>query len=290
MSVRKISLKKELAMERVKKALIKHKVIAAADLTKVRSTQIQEVRKMLRGRAEILVAKNTIFRMACKELEGERKNILKYAESLNGPFALILTGMNPFELILFLNKNKVKVPAKGGDIATGDIIVPAGNTGLPPGPIISEFGEVKIPTRIESGSIWVTKDTVVARKGDIISAKLASVLTRLGMKPMETGLSLIAAYDGEIILDREMLKLDLEEYRENIVEATFKALNVACEAGYLTSVTALPIFRKALNQASALALAAEYITPETINPLLRAAYLSMMTLNNIIAMKNPEAA
>ncbi|MEM3527620.1 MAG: hypothetical protein QXI59_04770, partial [Candidatus Bathyarchaeia archaeon] len=60
--------------------------------------------------------------------------------------------------------------------------------------------------------------------------------------------------------------------------------------GYLTSVTALPIFRKALNQASALALAAEYITPETINPLLRAAYLSMMTLNNIIAMKNPEAA
>ncbi|MBS7629598.1 50S ribosomal protein L10 [Candidatus Bathyarchaeota archaeon] len=290
MSVRRISPKKKLAMERVKEALRKHKVIAAADLTKVRSTQIQEVRKMLRGRAEILVAKNTIFRMACKEIEGERKNILKYAESLNGPFALILTDTNPFELILFLNKNKVKVPAKGGDIATGDIVVPGGNTGLPPGPIISEFGEVKIPTRIESGSIWVTKDTIVARKGDVISAKLASVLMRLGMKPMETGLSLISAYDGEMILNKEMLNLDLEEYRENIVEAALKALNLACEAGYLTSVTALPIFRKVMNQASALALAAEYITPETINQILRAAYLDMMTLNNIIAMKNPGAA
>ncbi|MBS7626195.1 50S ribosomal protein L10 [Candidatus Bathyarchaeota archaeon] len=290
MSVRRISPKKKLAMERVKEALRKHKVIAAADLTKVRSTQIQEVRKMLRGRAEILVAKNTIFRMACKEIEGERKNILKYAESLNGPFALILTDTNPFELILFLNKNKVKVPAKGGDIATGDIVVPGGNTGLPPGPIISEFGEVKIPTRIESGSIWVTKDTIVARKGDVISAKLASVLMRLGMKPMETGLSLISAYDGEMILNKEMLNLDLEEYRENIVEAALKALNLACEAGYLTSVTALPIFRKVMNQASALALAAEYITPETINQILRAAYLDMMTLNNIIAILNPGAA
>jgi large subunit ribosomal protein L10 len=290
MTVRRVSPKKELAMERVKKALRKYRVIAAADLTKVRSTQIQEVRKMLRGRAEILVAKNTIFRMACKELESDRKNILKYAESLSGPFALILTDMNPFELILFLNRNKVKVPAKGGDIATGDIVVPAGNTGLPPGPIISEFGEVKIPTRIESGSIWITKDTIVARKGEVISAKLASVLTRLGMKPMETGLSLIAAYDGEMILDREMLKLNLEEYKRNIVEAAFKALNVACEAGYLTSATALPIFRKALNQASALALAAEYITPETINQMLIAAYLEMMTLNNIIVMKNPGAS
>jgi large subunit ribosomal protein L10 len=290
MTVRRVSPKKELAMERVKKALRKYRVIAAADLTKVRSTQIQEVRKMLRGRAEILVAKNTIFRMACKELESDRKNILKYAESLSGPFALILTDMNPFELILFLNRNKVKVPAKGGDIATGDIVVPAGNTGLPPGPIISEFGEVKIPTRIESGSIWITKDTIVARKGEVISAKLASVLTRLGMKPMETGLSLIAAYDGEMILDREMLKLNLEEYKRNIVEAAFKALNVACEAGYLTSATAIPIFRKALNQASALALAAEYITPETINQMLIAAYLEMMTLNNIIVMKNPGAS
>ncbi|MGQ9542967.1 MAG: 50S ribosomal protein L10 [Candidatus Bathyarchaeia archaeon] len=289
MTVRRVQPKKERTLQTVRDALRKHKVVAAADLTKVRSTQIQEIRKMLRGKAQILVVKNTILRRACKELEGERVNISKYAELLRGPFALILTDMNPFELAIFLNKNKVKVPAKGGDVATGDITVPAGNTGLPPGPVISEFGEVKIPTRIESGSIWITKDTLVARRGDTISTRLASILTRLGMKPMEAGLSLIAAYDGKMIIDRDMLALNLEDYRKEISEASNQALKLACEACYLTTISAIQIFRKVMSQASSLAVASEYVTPETISQIVRAAYVESVTLANTIGMRNPEA-
>ena len=119
----------------------------------------------------------------------------KFAEAY-GSKVLIFTQLNPFELILFLNKNKVRVPAKGGDMATGEIMIPAGNTGLQPGPVISEFNEAKVQTRIEGGSIFIAKDTIVARKGDIISTKTASLLSKLGMKPMEAGLALSYAYDN----------------------------------------------------------------------------------------------
>src|SRR5208283_3646425 len=154
--------KKEIYSDLVE-LLQKYPVVAVADLQKVRSSQIQEIRKKLRGKAELIVAKNTILRKAAEQLTDERSNLDKFAEGVSGSKVLIFTQMNPFELILFLNRNKVRVPAKGGDIASSEIMVPAGNTGLQPGPVISEFNEAKVQTRIESGSIFIAKDTIVAR-------------------------------------------------------------------------------------------------------------------------------
>lgn len=283
MLARRIQPKKKEALEKMKKIMTEYDVVAAADLHGVRSTQIQEMRKTLRGKARMLVTKNNLLKKAGQELELKKKGISEFAGSLDGPLAFLFTNMNPFELILFLNKNKVKVPAKGGDIATGDIIISAGNTGLPPGPIISEFGEVKIPTKIESGSIWVAKDTVAAKKGDTISAKLASVLTRLGMKPMEAGLSIMAAYDKGAILGRDSLTLDLDEFIQNISKTFMQALSLACEASYLTPESALSIFRKARQQAYALAVRSEYATPETIEEIVKTAHAEMLALENAVA-------
>ena len=155
--------KKEIFSDLVE-LLEKYSVVAVADLQKVRSSQIQEIRKKLRGKADLIVAKNTILRKASDSMASKKENVNKFAEGLTGSKVLIFTQMNPFELIMFLNKNKVRVPAKGGDIATSEIVVPAGNTGMQPGPVISEFNEAKVQTRIEGGSIFVAKDTVVARK------------------------------------------------------------------------------------------------------------------------------
>ncbi len=153
--------------------LEKYSVVAVADLQKVRSSQIQEIRKKLRGKADLIVAKNSILRKASDSMASKKENVNKFSDGLTGSMVLIFTQMNPFELIMFLNNNKVRVPAKGGDLATSEIIVPAGNTGLQPGPVISEFNEAKVQTRIEGGSIFVAKDTIVASKGDVISTKTA---------------------------------------------------------------------------------------------------------------------
>jgi large subunit ribosomal protein L10 len=160
-----------------------------------------------------------------------------------------------------------------------DVIVPAGNTGLPPGPIISQLGSVGLPTRIEAGSVWVNKDTLVAKKGDIIDAKLAGVLSKLGIKPVEVGLILKAVYDEGLLFTDEQLHLDLDGFRKNIVEAQSNALSLSVNTGYATPDSISLMLQTAHRKAFNLALNAGIPTKETIGDLLRKAYAEGMSLN-----------
>jgi large subunit ribosomal protein L10 len=269
--------------------LNKYSVIAVADLQKVRSSQIQEIRKKLRGKAELIVAKNTILRKAAEKAAGQKEKVNQFADSLTGSKVLIFTQMNPYELIIFLNKNKVRVPAKGGDIATGDIMIPGGNTGLQPGPVISEFNEAKVQTRIEGGSIFVAKDTIVVTKGDVIPVKTASLLSKLGMKPMEAGLSLSYAYDNGLVLGPNDLAFDLDKMRADITSAARMAFGVAVEANIMLPETAPMIISKAYRQAVAVSVEASFFTKETTNLIIQKAYANMNALSSAISAVKPEA-
>ena len=269
--------------------LNKYSVIAVADLQKVRSSQIQEIRKKLRGKAELVVAKNTILRKAAEKAAGQKEKVNQFADSLTGSKVLIFTQMNPFELIIFLNKNKVRVPAKGGDVATSDIMIPGGNTGLQPGPVISEFNEAKVQTRIEAGSIFVAKDTIVVTKGDVIPVKTASLLSKLGMKPMEAGLSLSYAYDNGLLLGPTDLAFDLDKMRADITSAARLAFGVAVEANIMLPETAPMIISKAYRQAVAVSVEAGFFTKETTNLIIQKAYANMNALSSAISAVKPEA-
>jgi large subunit ribosomal protein L10 len=280
--------KKEIFSDLVE-LLEKYAVVAVADLQKVRSSQIQEIRKKLRGKADLIVAKNTILRKASDSIATKKENVNKFADGFTGSKVLIFTQMNPFELIMFLNRNKVRVPAKGGDIATSDIVIPAGNTGLQPGPVISEFNEAKVQTRIESGSIFVAKDTVVARKGDVISTKSASLLSKLGMKPMEAGLSLSHAYDNGLVLGPNDLNFDLDQMKNDFASAARLAFGVAVEANIILPQTATAIISKAYHQAFAVSVEAGFFTKDTAEMIIQKAYRNMNALSSAIAAVKPQA-
>ncbi|MEM2673487.1 MAG: 50S ribosomal protein L10, partial [Candidatus Bathyarchaeia archaeon] len=151
-------------IEEIKGLLMKYHTLGIANLHKVRAPQLQEIRKNLEGIAYLKVFKNTLVERALKEM-GNKPNLERLKEHMQGSNVYLFTNYNPFKLALILERSKVKVTAKAEDIATEDIIVPAGNTGLPPGPIISQLNAVGIPTRIEGGSVWISRDTIVARKG-----------------------------------------------------------------------------------------------------------------------------
>jgi len=289
MLTRQVAIWKKEIFSDLQTLLREYSVVAVADLQKVRSSQIQEIRKKLRGKAELVVAKNTILQKASEELASEKANVDKFANSLTGSKVLIFTHMNPFELIVFLNKNKVRVPAKGGDIATGEIMIPAGNTGLQPGPVISEFNEAKVQTRIEGGSIFVAKDTVVAEKGDVLSTKTASLLSKLGMKPMEAGLTLSYAYDNGLVIGPNDLTFDLDQMRVQFSTAARLAFGLAVEATILLSETAPAILGKAYRQAVAVSVEAGFFTKETTPKIIQKAYSNMNALSQAISAVKPEA-
>jgi len=283
---RPVPEKKAAILEGLAKGLRGHRVVAVADLRKVRSSQIQEIRKKLRGKAELMVAKRRIFQKAAAMLDDERKGLKPFAEGLSGPLALLLSDEDPFSLASFLRKNKVKIRAKGGDIATNDIVIPAGNTGIPPGPAISEFGALKIPTKIEAGSINVVRDTVVARAGDVISDRLASLLSRLGLRPIEAGLTLIAAYEDGLVFNREDLEFDAEAFKEDLLRARGEAMNLAIGASYFTPETAALILSKARSEAMALAIESEYpATADSVAEILGRAHRAALCLGRLLEGK-----
>jgi len=289
MLTRQVAVWKKEIFSDLQTLLREYSVVAVADLQKVRSSQIQEIRKKLRGKAELVVAKNTILQKASEELASEKANVDKFAKSLSGSKVLIFTQMNPFELIVFLNKNKVRVPAKGGDVATGEIMIPAGNTGLQPGPVISEFNEAKVQTRIEGGSIFVAKDTVVAEKGDVLSTKTASLLSKLGMKPMEAGLTLSYAYDNGLVIGPNDLTFDLDQMRSQFSTAARLEFGLAVEANIMLPETAPAILGKAYRQAVAVSVEAEFFTKETTPKIIQKAYSNMNALSQAISAVKPEA-
>jgi large subunit ribosomal protein L10 len=168
-------------IEAIKELLKNYKSIGIASLQKVRAPQLQELKKNLTGKVYMRVLKNSLIRLA---IENTNQTEMKQLEQfLIGSNVYLFTNINPFKLALLLEKGHVKTTAKSGDIAAMDVVIPAGNTGQPPGPIISQLNSVGLPTRIESGSVWVSKDTLVVRKGEEINERLsnlAPVRTRLG--------------------------------------------------------------------------------------------------------------
>lgn len=258
--------KKRLMYDTLKRLAREYKVIVLVKMKGVRSMQLMQIRKILADEAKIIMVKN---RVAIKALtETGVKGIDKLCKELEDQNLLIFTNMNPFRLQMLLEKNKVYLPAKGGDVASEDILVPAGNTGLAPGPILSEFREVKIPTKIEEGTVWIAKDTVVAKAGEVISMKLASILSKLGIKPIKAGISIYLALEDGLLYREDDLRLDIDEYRKSIEEAYSSALALAVNIAYPSKESIGIILAKAYNDALALAINSAYPAREVINELL----------------------
>jgi len=275
---RQIVTQKAAEVEQIRNLFNEYKALGVANLQKVRAAQLQEMKKKLKDTANIRVIKNTLMKRAVAELK-EKIGLEKLEPLLEGPNIFLFTNLNPFKLSLLLEKGRVKTTAKAGDIAANDVIVPAGNTGLPPGPIISQLGSVGLPTRIESGSVWVNKDTLVANKGDVIDARLAGVLSKLGIKSVEVGLLLKAVYEDGLVITDEQLHLDLEGFRNILLEARTNALHLSLNAGYATPDNISLLLQTAQRKAFNLALNAGLPTKETIGDLLRKAYGEVLSLN-----------
>ncbi len=283
MSTRKIAEWKKEALEQLQGLLKKYPVIAAADLTKVRSSQIHELRKRMRDRVTMLVTKNNLLRKSVELTDFKDAKLGEFVKDLQGSNILLFSDLNPYSLIILLDKSKVRVPAKAGDIATGEITISAGNTGLPPGPVISEFGEIKVQTRIEGGSIWVAKDSIVASKGDLITPKMASVLSKLGLKPMEAGLSLITAFDHGTILRADDLVLDLASYKKDLAQALSDAFSLSIEAGYVTEENAPRILVKGMREALALAGESGFVEDGSVEYVLKRAAMNATVIDRKVS-------
>lgn len=253
-----------------------YKVIALIKMEKVRATQLMQVRKNFRDQLKIMMTKNNVAKKALQAVD--IKGMDKIMEALDGQRAFMFTNMDPFKLFLTLDKSKIYLPAKGGDVATDEIVIPGGNTGIPPGPVLSEFKEAKVPTKIDAGSIAVSEDTVVATPGDVISHKLAALLSKLNVKPIKAGMSIYLAIQDGVFYSNEDLRIDVDEARQELLASFNSALALAVNASYVAKESIEHLLRKAFSNARSLSINAGYVTPDTVKDAMASANVKAQAL------------
>jgi len=247
----------------------KYKVVAIIKMDKVRSTQILPLRKILKDNVEFVAIKDKVAQKALNAID--IPGIKDIADQLKGQCMFLFTNMSPFKLNVLLAKNKVMMAARGGDIASIDIVVPAKNTGIAPGPMLTEFKEAGIPTKIDQGTIWIAKDSTPVSKGEIINEKLASILGKLDIKPVEAGISLYSALEeGTTYTEKEMI-IDVDEIRAQFGQAHQEAISLSIESAYVTPDSILQILSKAAQHARSLSVESGFMTDETKEQILQKA-------------------
>jgi large subunit ribosomal protein L10 len=271
-------------VDEITKLINQHKIVGIASLQKVRAPQLQAFKKNLAGTVLMRVIKNKLMKMAIENCK-DKPDLKKLEEHLEGSNVYLFTDLNPFNLALTLERGKVKTTAKSGDIAAFDVVVPSGSTGQPPGPIISQLNAAGLPTRIESGSVWVSRDTLVVRKGEVIDERLASVLSKLGIKPVESGLAMNFVYDDGLIITRDQLRIDVDKTKQSIGSAQAEAFALSLSIAYPTTDSITALLQVAHREAYALSINAAAPTKDTIGDLIRKAHTEMLSLSSRLPIK-----
>jgi len=256
----------------------KYNVTALVRMEKVRASQLLPLRKKLQNEVKIVSIKDKIARKAFEKLD--IPGIKKLKEKLTGQCLFMFTNMSPFKLNVLLGKNKIMLAARGGDIASVDVVVPPKNTGIAPGPMLTEFKENKIPTKIDQGTIWILKETTPVKKGEVISTRLAALLGKLDIKPIEAGIVLNSALSESVLFTEEELVVDVEKFREQIAHAHQNAISLSIEAAYITPDNAEQLISKASQSARSLSIESGFLTDETKEQILQKAHAQAQNVSS----------
>lgn len=239
--------------KKVTELVRKYPIVGVVDMTCLPTPQLQRMRAQLRGQVEIFMAKKKVMQKAIAEIKD-----LTGIHELN-PYmekalpALLFTKENPFKLFKILKQNKSKAPAKAGQLAPNDLVIPAGPTPFAPGPVIGELGMLGIKTGVEGGKIIVKADTVICKAGNPINDKVSSLLLRLGIEPMEIGLDLKVVYEKGVLYPKKVLDIDETKFMGDLMSAISQAYNLAIEAAYPSKDTTEELLMKAFREARAIA-------------------------------------
>jgi large subunit ribosomal protein L10 len=270
---------KRKEVEEIKSDSGKYALVGLVDMYGIPAAQLQEIRRNLKGKAKIRMTRNTLIRHAFEELGGSLGDL---GGHISGHSALIFTDDNPFRLFKQLEKTKTKMAAKPGEKAPEDIVVEKGPTSFKPGPIVGELQQAGIPAAIEAGKVKIRETRTVVRKGDAISPKLADVLSKLDIKPMDIGLILQAAFFEGTVYEPSVLAIDEDLIYRQITLASLEAFNLSVNATILTRETAAPIIARAVREARGLAVEASIYDRDVIDDIIAKAQKESTALQNLV--------
>ncbi|MFA4946800.1 MAG: 50S ribosomal protein L10 [Candidatus Micrarchaeia archaeon] len=261
--------KKAELVARIAGDLKKYKVIGVASIAGLPARNYSKIKKKVSDRVLVDSTRLTIMGRA---IEASGRPELKELEKYFGnATVLVCTDLNAFALHKLFKQNKSKTLAKAGQITPVDIVIPAGETNLPPGPALTDLKNAKINARIQGPKIFIANDSTVAKAGEAITPAVAGALGKLGIEPFEIGFLVKAVWENGVLYPGDVLDIDDDAFRARLGAAHVGAVNLCVYAEIYNEVSSPLIVTKACREANALKRLLEVVvkgveTPEVKEP------------------------
>jgi large subunit ribosomal protein LP0 len=200
--------------------------------------QLQMTRKGLRGKAEVLMGKNTMMRKCIREYcdENPGSPAEKLIETCRGNVGFVFTNGDLGAIREVLESNTRPAPARVGSLAPIKVIVPKGPTGCDPGQT-AFFQTLQIATKITKGQIEMVNDTELIEAGEKVTASQAALLQKLGIEPFTYGLILQQVYDNGSLFDAKVLDITDDVLAAKFTQALSVIASISLAMGYPTQAS-----------------------------------------------------
>ncbi|MBD3210158.1 50S ribosomal protein L10 [Candidatus Micrarchaeota archaeon] len=259
--------KKRKQVQETIQEMSNYDTVALLDLRNLPDALLQSLRKRIReNNGKVHVLKKAVL---TRVLETEDR-LKQKTDECEKPVALVLTSQTPYELNQFFKKHRKKRAAKPGDVAESDIVIPEGETDLPPGPALSELKAGGVNVQIKGGKIVVAKESTVAKEGEKLTGPKVKALQSLGVQPFEVTADLVFGYDGEYIYSQEILDIG-ETIEQDMSSSISQGMNLSLNAGYPTEQNIEFLLGDAYRQSLNLAMNSEVYSSASIEQLLTSA-------------------
>ena len=199
----------------------------------VGSKQMQEIRIALRGKAVVLMGKNTMMRKAIRGYMEKNPDLERLLPHIKMNVGFVFTKEELITVRDLLLANKKAAPAKAGAMAPVDVTIPAQNTGMGPEKT-SFFQALQIPTKITKGTIEIIQDVPIIKIGDKVGASEATLLNMLKISPFTYGLLIQKVYDNGSIFDPEILDITDDDIKQKFMAGVANVAAVCLTINYPT--------------------------------------------------------
>jgi len=198
--------KKAAYFEKFVSVFEKHSRVLIVQCDNIGSAHMQKIRKQLRGRATVLMGKNTMMRKAIRNNIERNPKWLGLLPVIVGNIGLVFTEGDLGEVRDVLTALRVPAGAKIGIIAPQDVLIPKGQTTLEPTKT-SFLQALNIASKINKGTIEILQDVKLIKAGDKVGTSEAQLLQMLDIRPFTYGLTVLAVYDNGAVYSSEVLDL-----------------------------------------------------------------------------------
>lgn len=241
------------------------------------SKQMQQIRQALRGKAAVLMGKNTrirkVMQIFLKSNQGHP--IEQLLPFVGGNVGFVFTNGDLGEVREVIESNRVPAPARVGSLAPCNVIVPPGPTGCDPGQT-SFFQVLQIATKITKGQIEITSPVQILKEGDKVGSSEAALLQKLNILPFTYGLKIQTIYDNGSLFDPKVLDLTDADLAAKFGAAVRNVAALSLKLGYPTLASLPHSIANAFKTILAVVVGLEEFTFEKAEPFK--AYLKVRSV------------